>query len=188
MDYIPFSSEDLDFYGGKIEAIACQRILGGTINLNQDFGPSPDAGLSVWYRYGLEIESAIPQMGEVSIRSDKWDDFGLVRLPQIYQEIIKKRSRYLEARANIEARVTKNEDLPMEPERQRYQEFKKLGMERVDFQGLHPDLRGAKIALECGLSRDEIIRVLEQGDFISSWHLSIIDSYRERYLNKILAR
>jgi hypothetical protein len=27
MEYIPFSSADLDFYGGKVEAIACQKIL-----------------------------------------------------------------------------------------------------------------------------------------------------------------
>lgn len=43
--YIPFSSEDLDFYGGKIEAVICQKILGGKIILNRDFDPSPNAGI-----------------------------------------------------------------------------------------------------------------------------------------------
>lgn len=46
-EYLPFSSADLDFYGGKIEAIACQKILGGTINLNRDFDPSPNTGVLV---------------------------------------------------------------------------------------------------------------------------------------------
>ena len=43
--YLPFSSEDLDFYGGKVEAVTCQSVLGGEIILNQDFDPSPNAGI-----------------------------------------------------------------------------------------------------------------------------------------------
>jgi hypothetical protein len=43
--YLPFASEDLDFYGGKIEAIMCQEILGGKVILNKDFDPSPNAGI-----------------------------------------------------------------------------------------------------------------------------------------------
>lgn len=43
--YLPFASEDLDFYGGKIEAIICQEILGGRVILNRDFSPSPNAGI-----------------------------------------------------------------------------------------------------------------------------------------------
>lgn len=43
--YIPFSSEDLDFYGGKMEAIICQETLGGKVILNKDFDPSPNAGI-----------------------------------------------------------------------------------------------------------------------------------------------
>ena len=43
--YLPFASEDLDFYGGKIEAIICQEILGGRVILNRDFEPSPNAGI-----------------------------------------------------------------------------------------------------------------------------------------------
>lgn len=37
--YLPFASEDLDFYGGRLEA------LGGQIFLNQNFDPSPNAGI-----------------------------------------------------------------------------------------------------------------------------------------------
>ena len=43
--YLPFASEDLDFYGGKIEAIICQETLGGKVILNRDFDPSPNAGI-----------------------------------------------------------------------------------------------------------------------------------------------
>lgn len=43
--YLPFASEDLDFYGGKIEAVICQKTLGGKVILNQDFDPSPNAGI-----------------------------------------------------------------------------------------------------------------------------------------------
>jgi hypothetical protein len=46
-EYLPFASADLDFYGRKIEAIACQKILGGTINLNRDFDPSPNTGVLI---------------------------------------------------------------------------------------------------------------------------------------------
>jgi hypothetical protein len=44
-EYLPFASEDLDFYGGKLEAAICQEILGGQLILNRDFDPSPNAGL-----------------------------------------------------------------------------------------------------------------------------------------------
>lgn len=43
--YLPFASEDLDFYGGRLEALACHQALGGQIFLNQDFDPSPNAGI-----------------------------------------------------------------------------------------------------------------------------------------------
>lgn len=45
--YRPFASKDIDFYGGKAEAIECHRILGGTITLNVDFDPSPNTGVLV---------------------------------------------------------------------------------------------------------------------------------------------
>jgi hypothetical protein len=43
--YLPFASEDLDFYGGKIEAVICQKTLGGKVILNKDFDPSPNSGI-----------------------------------------------------------------------------------------------------------------------------------------------
>lgn len=43
--YLPFASEDLDFYGGRVEAMLCQDVLGGQLNLNRDFDPSPNAGV-----------------------------------------------------------------------------------------------------------------------------------------------
>lgn len=43
--YLPFASEDLDYYGGRVEAVTCHDALGGTLFLNRDFDPSPNAGL-----------------------------------------------------------------------------------------------------------------------------------------------
>ena len=43
--YLPFASEDLDFYGGRVEAMLCQEVLGGQLTLNRDFDPSPNAGV-----------------------------------------------------------------------------------------------------------------------------------------------
>jgi hypothetical protein len=45
--YLPFASEDLDFYGGRVEAMLCKEILGGEVTLNQDFDPSPNAGVVI---------------------------------------------------------------------------------------------------------------------------------------------
>jgi hypothetical protein len=41
-EFLPFASEDLDFYGGKVEAIACKDALQGQVTLNKDFDPSPN--------------------------------------------------------------------------------------------------------------------------------------------------
>jgi hypothetical protein len=43
--YLPFASEDLDFYGGRLEALSCHKILGGEVFLNKDFDPSPNTGV-----------------------------------------------------------------------------------------------------------------------------------------------
>ncbi|MGK7876414.1 MAG: hypothetical protein AB4426_24895 [Xenococcaceae cyanobacterium] len=45
--YLPFSSEDIDFFGGRIEAAICHQILGGDLKLNRDFNPSPNSGVIV---------------------------------------------------------------------------------------------------------------------------------------------
>lgn len=45
--YLPFSSEDIDFFGGRLEAIICHKILGGELKLNKDFNPSPNSGVIV---------------------------------------------------------------------------------------------------------------------------------------------
>lgn len=51
----PFASEDLDFYGGRLEAVICHDALGGKINLNRDFDPSPNAGVVVVERAGSSL-------------------------------------------------------------------------------------------------------------------------------------
>lgn len=45
--FLPFSSEDLDFVGGKIDAVRVQQTLGGDLTLNQNFTPSPNTGVLV---------------------------------------------------------------------------------------------------------------------------------------------
>jgi hypothetical protein len=47
---LPFASEDLDFFGGKMEAIACAEALQSNairtqVSLNTDFEPTPNAGV-----------------------------------------------------------------------------------------------------------------------------------------------
>jgi hypothetical protein len=44
-EFLPFASEDLDFYGGKIEVLSCRDALQGEAKLNRDFDPSPNSGL-----------------------------------------------------------------------------------------------------------------------------------------------
>jgi hypothetical protein len=42
----PYTSEDLDFYGGRAEALSCSKIIAGTkITLNDGHDPSPNAGV-----------------------------------------------------------------------------------------------------------------------------------------------
>ena len=79
--YLPFASEDLDFYGGRVEAMVCQDALGGAVHLNRDFDPSPNAGVLLVNRedkvlridvlasvFGLNdaevVGSALPFMGK----------------------------------------------------------------------------------------------------------------------------
>ncbi|PSF26709.1 hypothetical protein C7H19_25105 [Aphanothece hegewaldii CCALA 016] len=84
-NFFPFASEDLDFYGGRLDALACHQILGGQIYLAQGFDPSPNAGiLTVDYQqrklridflatvYGLNeveiVSTAIPFEGKESLQ------------------------------------------------------------------------------------------------------------------------
>lgn len=44
-NYLPFSSEDLDFIGGKVEAVEFQEKLGGILNFPESFSPSPNTAI-----------------------------------------------------------------------------------------------------------------------------------------------
>jgi hypothetical protein len=70
-----------------------------------------DAGLSLWYRYGIEINSAIPTGVEIDTVEPKWNTFLTIRLPQIERETIKKREKYLDIQRSIEARIAGGADL-----------------------------------------------------------------------------
>lgn len=209
-EFLPFASEDLDFYGGRIEVLNCRDALQGEARLNRDFDPSPNSGLvlvkskdmdlridflasvyglndaeidntaipfsgqnelaginikvlhpvlclegklrslrglpqqgrqdlkhakmsilcvkefskdlckltearsglklvervlgnalredglSAWYRYGIEVESAIPLDTLTTKADSKWQRFSERRLPQVLQQIQDKRNQYLE--------------------------------------------------------------------------------------------
>jgi hypothetical protein len=41
----PYTSVDLDFYGGRLEAAQCAAALAGQLTLARDFDPSPNAGV-----------------------------------------------------------------------------------------------------------------------------------------------
>ena len=44
-ELIPFTSEDVDFLGGRPEALLCKKLFGGVANLNDGTDPSPQAGV-----------------------------------------------------------------------------------------------------------------------------------------------
>lgn len=54
----PYSSIDLDFYGGRIEAAQCSEILQGKVTLAKNFDPSPNAGVVLvnWQGQPLRID------------------------------------------------------------------------------------------------------------------------------------
>ena len=63
-----------------------------------------DAGLKLWYLYGVEINSAIPTSMDINTVDPKWNTFQTIRLPQIERETLKKRERYSEIQINIETK------------------------------------------------------------------------------------
>lgn len=44
-EYLPFSSEDLDFIGGRVEAVEFQEQLGGILQFPPSFSPSPNTAI-----------------------------------------------------------------------------------------------------------------------------------------------
>jgi hypothetical protein len=40
-NYLPFASENLDFYGGKLEALLCSELLNGKVAIDTDFDRAP---------------------------------------------------------------------------------------------------------------------------------------------------
>ncbi len=44
-NYFPFSSDDLDLIGGKVEAVELKERLGGTLTFPQNFSPSPNTAI-----------------------------------------------------------------------------------------------------------------------------------------------
>jgi len=52
---LPYTSEDVDFLGGRPEALLCKRLFGGVSNLNDGTDPSPQAGVILAPLYGTTI-------------------------------------------------------------------------------------------------------------------------------------
>jgi len=44
-ELMPYTSEDIDFLGGRVEALLCKKLFGGKSNLNDGTDPSPQAGV-----------------------------------------------------------------------------------------------------------------------------------------------
>jgi len=44
-ELLPYTSEDVDFLGGRVEALLCKKLFGGKSNLNDGTDPSPQAGV-----------------------------------------------------------------------------------------------------------------------------------------------
>ena len=43
--FLPFASEDIDFFGGRLEASICHQLLGGQLNINRSFDSSPNSAV-----------------------------------------------------------------------------------------------------------------------------------------------
>lgn len=71
-----------------------ERVLGNALR---------EDGLSAWYRYGIEVESAIPIDTLTAQADSKWQRFSERRLPQVLQQIQDKRNQYLEVMNRIAA-------------------------------------------------------------------------------------
>jgi hypothetical protein len=53
-----------------------------------------DAGLNAWYRYGIEIEAAIPLTTIRASEDSRWQSFYSIRWTQIYDRLTMRRSQY----------------------------------------------------------------------------------------------
>jgi hypothetical protein len=54
-ELLPYTSEDVDFLGGRPEALMCKKLFGGVSNLNDGTDPSPQAGVILAPLYGTTI-------------------------------------------------------------------------------------------------------------------------------------
>ena len=77
---LPYASVDLDFYGGRIEAVQCSQVLGGQVTLAQNFDPSPNAGVVIvnWQGSPLRIDilASVYGLADAEIASTALDFVG----------------------------------------------------------------------------------------------------------------
>jgi hypothetical protein len=68
----PFSSVDLDFFGGRLEAVQCADALSGQLTLAKDFDPSPNSGVVMvdvqGHPFRIDILSSVYGLADEEIR------------------------------------------------------------------------------------------------------------------------
>jgi len=103
-ELLPYTSEDVDFLGGRPEALLCKRLFGGVSNLNDGTDPNIESifelarnelGMRVYHRHGVEIEKALPLQAISAQPDERLQKFASVRLPQIVAQLKETRERYL---------------------------------------------------------------------------------------------
>jgi hypothetical protein len=91
-EWLPFSSEDLDFFGGRVEAMLCHEVLGGQVKLNRDFDPSPNAGVVLVNRSDrqlrIDILASVFGLNDAEISSTARTFVGLEKLSGISVKVL----------------------------------------------------------------------------------------------------
>jgi len=91
-EWLPFSSEDLDFFGGRVEAMLCHEVLGGQVKLNRDFDPSPNAGVVLVNRSDrqlrIDVLASVYGLNDAEISSTARTFIGLEKLAGISVKVL----------------------------------------------------------------------------------------------------
>lgn len=92
LEWMPFSSEDLDFFGGRVEAMLCHEVLGGQVVLNRDFDPSPNAGVVLVNRgdrqLRIDVLASVYGLNDAEISNTARTLMGLDRLSGVSVKVL----------------------------------------------------------------------------------------------------
>ena len=88
----PYSSEDIDFFGSRVEAMICHEVLGGQVRINRDFDPSPNAGVILIEHHDqklrIDILASVYGLNDSEIVSTARTFIGLERLAGISVKVL----------------------------------------------------------------------------------------------------